>query len=179
MSAAEFFCMILEQIPNVIKIGSTTAAGDGTISSIYLPGFITTIASFLGVYYPDFTPTQRVGIIPDYYVYPTIKGIREGRDEVLEFALNCEFVGVKDIEKEKDIVLYPNPTTGELRFSNLDFQVIGVEIIDLFGRRQKIENITQDAKREVVIDASSLQAGIFFVRIQIENGIITKKIIKQ
>ena len=43
--------------------------------------------SGIGVFYPDKTPTQRVGIIPDIYVAPTNAGIREGRDEVLEEAL--------------------------------------------------------------------------------------------
>jgi C-terminal processing protease CtpA/Prc len=40
--------------------------------------------SGLGVFHPDGSPTQRVGIIPDVFVSPTIEGIREGRDEVLE-----------------------------------------------------------------------------------------------
>jgi C-terminal processing protease CtpA/Prc len=39
------------------------------------------------VFYPDKRPTQRIGIIPDIEVKPTIAGIREGRDEVLEEAL--------------------------------------------------------------------------------------------
>ena len=36
------------------------------------------------MYYPDGTETQRVGIVPDIEVKPTIKGITEGRDELLE-----------------------------------------------------------------------------------------------
>jgi C-terminal processing protease CtpA/Prc len=40
-----------------------------------------------GVYYPDGTETQQIGIIPDIEVMPTIKGIREGRDELLEKAI--------------------------------------------------------------------------------------------
>ena len=43
--------------------------------------------SGIGVFYPDETPTQRIGIVPDVVVTPTIDGIREGRDEVLEAAL--------------------------------------------------------------------------------------------
>jgi C-terminal processing protease CtpA/Prc len=43
--------------------------------------------SGLGVFYPDKKPTQRIGIIPDVEVRPTIAGIRDGRDEVLEEAL--------------------------------------------------------------------------------------------
>jgi hypothetical protein len=40
--------------------------------------------SGLGVYYPDETQTQRIGIRVDVKTYPTIAGIRAGRDEVLE-----------------------------------------------------------------------------------------------
>jgi C-terminal processing protease CtpA/Prc len=43
--------------------------------------------SGIGVYYPDGTPTQRIGIIPDIEVKPTINGIREGKDELLEKAI--------------------------------------------------------------------------------------------
>jgi len=43
--------------------------------------------SGIGVFYPDKKPTQRIGIIPDVEVKPTIEGIRAGRDEVLEAAV--------------------------------------------------------------------------------------------
>jgi C-terminal processing protease CtpA/Prc len=42
----------------------------------------------IGVFYPNKKPTQRIGIIPDIEVKPTIAGIRAGRDEVLEAALH-------------------------------------------------------------------------------------------
>ena len=38
-------------------------------------------------------PTQRVGIVPDREVQPTIAGIRAGRDEVLEAGLR-EILGL-------------------------------------------------------------------------------------
>ena len=40
-----------------------------------------------GVFYPDGAPTQRVGILADVEVLPTVAGIRAGRDEVLEAAI--------------------------------------------------------------------------------------------
>jgi C-terminal processing protease CtpA/Prc len=43
--------------------------------------------SGIGVYYLDGRETQRIGIVPDIEVKPTIKGIREGRDELLEKAI--------------------------------------------------------------------------------------------
>ena len=43
----------------------------------------------IGVFYPNGRPTQRVGIVPDLVVHPTVEGIRAGRDEVLEAALEA------------------------------------------------------------------------------------------
>jgi len=39
------------------------------------------------VFYPDRSPTQRVGIVPEVLVTPTVAGIRNGGDEVLQRAL--------------------------------------------------------------------------------------------
>jgi hypothetical protein len=86
-SAAEFYSMGLRIAPRAIVIGSTTAGADGNAPIILLPGNIETHISGIGVYYPDGRETQRIGIVPDIVVKPTIKGIKEGRDELLEKAI--------------------------------------------------------------------------------------------
>jgi C-terminal processing protease CtpA/Prc len=87
-SQAEFTAMAFRMRPDVTFVGSPTAGADGDISWVPLPGGYRTAFSGIGVYYPDGKETQRVGIIPDVLVRPTIEGIREGRDEVLERALS-------------------------------------------------------------------------------------------
>ena len=52
-----------------------------------LPGGLITMIPGIGIYYPNGTETQRVGIVPDIELKPTIKGIREGRDELIEKAI--------------------------------------------------------------------------------------------
>jgi C-terminal processing protease CtpA/Prc len=86
-SQAEYTTMALRSGPGAIVIGSTTAGADGNTSPIPLPGGFSTMISGIGVFYPDKKPTQRVGILPNIEVKPTIAGIRAGRDEVLEEAL--------------------------------------------------------------------------------------------
>jgi C-terminal processing protease CtpA/Prc len=86
-SQAEFTVMAFETAPDVTVVGSTTAGADGNVSEIRLPGGLTTYISGLGVYYPDGRPTQRIGIVPDRVAVPTVRGLRDGRDEVLEAAL--------------------------------------------------------------------------------------------
>jgi C-terminal processing protease CtpA/Prc len=85
-SQAEYTAMALRAAGAVV-IGSTTAGADGNVSAIPLPGGLRAMFSGIGVFYPDRSPTQRVGIVPDIEVLPTIAGLREGRDEVLEAAL--------------------------------------------------------------------------------------------
>ena len=89
-SHAEYTVMALEQHPNAVKIGSQTAAADGNVQRVYLPGEIVAKYTGLGTYYPDNTPTQRVGLVPDLFIKPSIAGTRLGKDEVLEAALNCD-----------------------------------------------------------------------------------------
>ncbi|MEJ0054648.1 MAG: S41 family peptidase [Bacteroidota bacterium] len=86
-SSAEYHTMAFRASPNATVIGSKTAGADGNVSTIMLPGGIRTMISGIGVYYPDGRETQRIGIVPDIEVKPTIKGITEGRDEVLEKAI--------------------------------------------------------------------------------------------
>jgi C-terminal processing protease CtpA/Prc len=87
ISQAEYTSMAFRASPRAIVVGSTTAGADGNVSPFALPGGLNTMISGIGVFYPDKKPTQRIGILPDFEVRPTIAGIRAGRDEVLEEAL--------------------------------------------------------------------------------------------
>ena len=85
-SHAEYVTMALQTVPNSIVIGSITAGADGNMSFLDLPYYENTTFSGHGVYYPDGTQTQRVGIKIDKVIKPTIQGYKEGRDELLEMA---------------------------------------------------------------------------------------------
>lgn len=86
-SQAEYTTMAFRVAPRATVIGSTTAGADGNVSEIVLPGNIQTTISGIGVYYPDGRETQRVGIIPDVEVKPTVEGIRRKKDELIEKAI--------------------------------------------------------------------------------------------
>lgn len=86
-SQAELHAMAFRIAPRATVIGSATAGADGDVLKFVLPGGINTMISGAGVYYPDGRETQRIGIVPDIEVKPTIKGVREGRDELLESAI--------------------------------------------------------------------------------------------
>jgi C-terminal processing protease CtpA/Prc len=87
-SQAEYTTMAFRSAAGAIVVGSTTAGADGNVSPIPLPGGLSAMITGIGVFYPDRRPTQQIGIVPDLVVRPTIAGIREGRDEVLEAAVS-------------------------------------------------------------------------------------------
>lgn len=166
ISHAEFTCMYLEKVPESTKIGSQTAGADGNVSRMFLPGGISTYATFLGTYYPDFKATQRIGIVPDYLVEPTIVGIREGRDEVLDFALKCDIVNSKELKTTVQINIYPNPTNDELRIDMQDVKIESIQIFDLGGRKI----ITRVADSEtILINTSDLKTGLYLVNISSQS----------
>jgi C-terminal processing protease CtpA/Prc len=86
-SQAEYTAMALRKSPGAVVIGSTTAGADGNVSMIPLPGNFRTMISGIGIFYPDRKPTQRIGIIPDIELKPTLAGMRAGRDELIEEAI--------------------------------------------------------------------------------------------
>ncbi|MEL6650279.1 MAG: S41 family peptidase [Bacteroidota bacterium] len=87
-SHAEFTIMSLQVTPDCTVIGSQTAGADGNVTFLWLPGGAKVAFTGLGVYYPDHRETQRIGIVPDQEVKPTIEGMQAGQDEVLEFAID-------------------------------------------------------------------------------------------
>lgn len=86
-SNSEFNTMRLQVLPDVITIGSQTAGIDGNIAQLPLHNDLRFGFSSLGVYYPDGGETQRIGLRIDEEVYPTPQGLKEGRDEVIERAI--------------------------------------------------------------------------------------------
>jgi C-terminal processing protease CtpA/Prc len=87
VSAAEHTCLLLEAAAHPTFIGTPTKGADGEVTNIVLPGRIQVNFAALEVRHADGRLLQGSGILPDVYAVPTIAGIREGRDEVLERAV--------------------------------------------------------------------------------------------
>ncbi|WP_170308258.1 S41 family peptidase [Parashewanella tropica] len=86
-SQPEFIAMALQKGVNTTLVGSNSAGADGDMTFFYLPGGLKTSFSGVGIYYPNGEETQRIGIIPDVRVEPTIEGIKQGKDELLDAAI--------------------------------------------------------------------------------------------
>ncbi|WP_300567929.1 S41 family peptidase [Flavobacterium sp.] len=87
-SHAEFTTMGFQANKNAVVIGSQTSGADGNVSRLELVGGFKTMITGIGIFYPDGRETQRIGIVPDIEVKPTILGIQKGQDEVLDKAID-------------------------------------------------------------------------------------------
>ena len=86
-SQAEFTAMAFQATPHGTLLGSQTAGADGNTTPITLPGGLKTLMTGIGAYYPDGRETQRVGLVIDVPVRPTVAGLRQGRDELRDRAV--------------------------------------------------------------------------------------------
>lgn len=87
MSFSETAITVFGTGENVVLMGTCSVGANGDTAVLPLPGDLNLLFSSRGVYDVDGTQTQRIGIAPDIRVEPTIQGIKEGRDEVLEAAV--------------------------------------------------------------------------------------------
>jgi C-terminal processing protease CtpA/Prc len=91
ISQAEHSGLFFEAANGTAFIGSETEGANGDVTNVALPGSMS--MSFTGhdVRHADGRQLQRVGLVPQVHVLPTIAGVRAGRDEVLEAAV--KYVG--------------------------------------------------------------------------------------
>lgn len=87
MSAAETMGLMLEATCGTTFVGSPTAGVDGDMTYTSLPGGIWMSFTGMDTRHADGSQLQRKGLTPHVAVHPTLAGLRAGRDEVLERAL--------------------------------------------------------------------------------------------
>jgi hypothetical protein len=113
---------------------------------------------------------------------------------VKNFDIEIYNVGIKEVSATSGIVVSPNPTTGELRISNGACPIVNIEVFDVYGRRIEIPRSArndgggkfpsnslegwQPQADGVVINIAHLANGVYFLRIQTNQGTVTKKVIK-
>jgi C-terminal processing protease CtpA/Prc len=87
ISQAEHTGLFLEAANGTKFIGSPTAGANGDVTNLSMPGGIYVRFSGQGVWHADGRQLQRMGLQPDVEVHPTLAGIRAGKDEVLDKAV--------------------------------------------------------------------------------------------
>ena len=87
ISQSEHTCLFFESATDVTFIGTPTAGANGDITFMVLPGNVQVSFTGHNVRHADGRQLQRVGIQPTIRFAPTIRGLIEKRDEILERAV--------------------------------------------------------------------------------------------
>ena len=181
----ELAVMHLEKNPRAVKIGSITAGAASPATKILMPYKIITSFSSYGVYYPDMTQNPQIWCSPDIEVKPTLQGIREGKDEILEAVFTQSLSAVEnDNEMPKQYTLsqnYPNPfnPSTTISFSLPKYAHVTLKIFDSVGREIEtlVSNEMSAGKHSIIWNASKYASGVYFYRIYSNNFNETKKLL--
>ncbi|MFY9825993.1 MAG: S41 family peptidase, partial [Thermoanaerobaculia bacterium] len=84
VSQAEHLGLFFEAANGTKFVGTPTAGANGDVTWFTLPGIASVRFSGHEVRHADGRQLQRIGLVPDLLAAPTLRGVREGKDEVLE-----------------------------------------------------------------------------------------------
>jgi choice-of-anchor B domain-containing protein len=109
------------------------------------------------------------------YIFRSGK-IKQDRRFTVLFEIAEDTFGVENLDSQ-NIIIYPNPTTDILNILSAQQPIKQIEIYDMRGRLIQ-QNIDEDITTTSV-DISRFETGIYFVKVFLESGSITKKFIKE
>ena len=121
-------------------------------------------------------PYTLIGLQPETaysaYVVANCTSGQSGATNTVTFT--TESTGIADYELAT--TLYPNPTAGQFTIHNSQFTIHNVNVYDVYGKLLKTVEVNSNT---AVIDAHELSAGMYFVRISTEKGVVTKSFVKK
>jgi C-terminal processing protease CtpA/Prc len=91
ISYAEDFLNLISYYKLADIAGQPTAATTGNVNMCYLFGGLSTPWTGMRILRQDGISFNGKGIVPDHYIKKTIKGVKEGRDEYVEYVLKNLF----------------------------------------------------------------------------------------
>lgn len=184
-SESEWSCMMLGAMPGAIKIGSQTAGADGTVTYWQLCQDEFTGFTSLGMFYPNGDSTQRIGIVPDSVVSPSILGIRRHNDEILNAALSiaCSASSVHTpAQMATSVSVYPNPANDIITISatGIDANDVAITITDVTCRTLIGITIHKSIPELYApLNIGNLSSGLYFVNVNTGTNNIVRKFVKE
>lgn len=87
ISQSEHTALFLAASAHARFVGEPTTGANGDVTRFYVPGGIMLMFTGQAVMHPDGSQLQRIGIVPDVPVAQTLRGVRDGDDELLSAGL--------------------------------------------------------------------------------------------
>jgi len=95
-------------------------------------------------------------------------------DPWAEYSEVCT-LGIEDTELSSNFNIYPNPVNDHLTLDNTSTsQITSIKVYDATGRL-----VLDEEGNTKQLDMSSLNSGLLFIKIETDEGVLTKKIIKE
>ena len=96
----------------------------------------------------------------------------------LTFHVHFFDTGVEEYPMSDNVRVYPNPAADviQVHCAGLDVLVGSVEVFDVYGKLLNIANVVGNPAN---INVSALSPGIYFLRLTTNQGIVTKRFVKQ
>jgi hypothetical protein len=96
-----------------------------------------------------------------------------GTGEVFQEIYTVSTVGLNDVVSDVNVALYPNPTQTTLTL-NSPVKINNVEMYNVIGQQVYSGKVNAT---NTTINVSDLNTGNYLVKMQTENGVVTKKIV--
>jgi hypothetical protein len=144
------------------------------------------------------TPIYNAGTNNDIFFFPeaaTAVWDKQGADNGIKVNYNTTsgFIPVEDVTVEgvgieelritnDELRIYPNPTNGQITITNdalnqVQGRMTSIEVFDIYGRT--VSTHYSLLTTHYSMDISDLTAGIYFLRVETDKGMVTKKVVKQ
>jgi hypothetical protein len=101
---------------------------------------------------------------------------------VLGKTTHVDSTGIVDYDRY--VRVYPNPAGDfinvECRMKNVEWDDVAIEVVDVYGKVVRaVVGANNHSPLQTRINVSDLAAGMYFVRVAMEEGVITKPFVKK
>lgn len=81
--------------------------------------------------------------------------------------------------EQNSIKIYPNPSKGVFTISSNNIKLNTIEVFDIAGKRLFTKDRNLENTLETDVDLRNVSNGIYFIKVSSENGIFSKRIVKE
>jgi hypothetical protein len=161
---------------NSIQIGNIGAMGDVTMNA-NAHGIFTAAAFVKAAAGTQITPSGNNGILL------TINRLCDGLFFTSEIPNEDRFTPAHPVSRASFMEVFPNPFSDQIRVRvQLPKAMAGsLQLFDLSGKLLQslnCQSLTESGSLEATLELADLHAGIYFLRLQHEDGIQTTKLVK-
>ncbi len=87
-------------------------------------------------------------------------------------------VGLNQIGSNEELIITPNPATNQFTIENSQLRINAIHIYNVLFEEVLFKQLTT-SNQQLSIDVSTWKAGVYFVEVETEKGVMHKKLVKE